>query len=165
MMQTHTRVSEERRSLRFYARRMLIGWLWFGAISALAGGILGVVANGAGVPLGYLQDTPFASYLVPGLLLGIVIGGTQLIAALLLHWRHPYGLTAAAVAGFGMIVWIFVELAVISEYSPLQAIYLAVGVGELVLVLFALGLLRPFLHSHRPPLSQPTIRPWTVEER
>jgi hypothetical protein len=135
------------------AFRTLIVWLWFGAVSAVGGGFLGVFADGAGVPLAYLQHTPFTSYLVPGLLLGIVIGGTQLTAAVLLHRHNPYGLTAAVIAGLGMVVWIFVELAVISEYSPLQAIYLAVGVGEVVLVLLALGLLTPFrrpLETHAP---------------
>jgi hypothetical protein len=122
-------------------RRTLVVWLWFGALSALAGGVLGVFANGAGVPLAYLHGTPFSSYLIPGLVLGVVIGGTQLAAAILLQRRHPYDLTAASVAGFGMIVWIFVELAVISEYSPLQALYLGVGMGELALVLLNLGLL------------------------
>jgi hypothetical protein len=121
--------------------RVLIVSLWFGALSAVAGGVLGIFANGAGVPLAYLQHTPFESYLVPGLLLGVVIGGTQLAAAVLLHRRHPYGLTAAAVAGFGMIVWIFVELAVISEFSPLQVVYLALGMAQVLLVLIALGLL------------------------
>jgi hypothetical protein len=125
------------------ARRILGILLWFGVVSAVSGGILGVFANGAGVPLSYLQHTPFASYLIPGLVLGVVVGGTQLTAAILLHRAHPYGLPAAAAAGFGMIIWIFVELAVISEYSPLQAVYLAVGVSEVLLVLAALGLLAP----------------------
>jgi hypothetical protein len=146
------------------ALRALIAGLWFGAVSAIAGGLLGVFANGAGVPLTYLHDTPFASYLIPGLLLGVLIGGTQLTAAILLHRRHPYGLTAAAIAGFGMIVWIFVELAVISEYSPLQAIYLGVGVGQLVLVLFALGLLTPLLRPLPNPTPERSIRPWVPEE-
>ncbi len=143
---------------------MLIVWLWFGAFSAISGGVLGVFANGAGVPLAYLQHTPFASYLVPGLLLGVVIGGTQFTAAILLHRGNRYGFSAAAVAGFGMIIWIFVELAVISEYSPLQAVYLAVGVGELLLVLLALGLLAPVVRGLQTTPPEPTIRPWTPEE-
>jgi hypothetical protein len=150
--------------IRVIVRRTLIASLWFGAISAIAGGLLGVFVNGAGVPLSYLRDTPFDSYMVPGLLLGVVIGGTQLAAVILLQRRHPYGLAAAVVAGFGMIVWIFVELAVISEYSPLQAVYLGVGVAELLLVFFALGLLTPLLRPLRSPAPERTIRPWVPEE-
>jgi hypothetical protein len=146
------------------AFRVLTVLLWFGAASAVGGGVLGVFANGAGVPLAYLKSTPFDSYLLPGLLLGIVVGGTQLVAAILLQRRHPYGLLAAAIAGFGMVVWIFVELAVISEYSPLQTLYLAVGVVQLILVLLALGLLAPFLRPLRTSAPETTIRPWVAEE-
>lgn len=123
------------------ARRLLTGALSFGAISALIGGVLGVVANGAGMPLEYLTGTPFTSYLGPGLILGLVIGGTQGLAAVMTQRGHPYSRLAASVAGFGMIIWIFGELAVINEYSWLQTLYLALGVGELVLVLILSGVL------------------------
>ena len=123
-----------------WARRALLGLLYFGAISALAGGVLGVVFNGAGVPLTSLRGTPFTSYLMPGLILGLVVGGTQGLAAITIQRRHPYGPLAAAIAGFGMTIWIFVEVAIIG-YSWLQAVYLALGMGELALVLVLLGML------------------------
>jgi hypothetical protein len=132
------------------ARRLLIVLLYFGALSAIGGGVLGVVANGAGVPLEYLRGTPFTSYLIPGLILGVVIGGTQGFAAISLQRRHPYSYIAATVAGFGMIIWIFVEL-VITGYSWLQAAYLALGVGELLLVLVLLGVLRPMARVRPAP--------------
>lgn len=99
-----------------------------------------VFANGAGVPLEYLANSPFESYLVPGVVLGVVVGGTQLRAALALWRKLPEGDILAVVAGFGMLIWIFVELAVISEYSWLQALYFAVGVIELLLVFARIGL-------------------------
>jgi len=43
-------------------------------------------------------------------------------------------------AGFGMLIWIFVELAMIRQYSWLQAVYFARGVLELSLVLALLGI-------------------------
>ncbi|MFJ2370418.1 hypothetical protein [Microbacterium sp. NPDC087665] len=121
-------------------RRTLILLLSFGAISAIAGGILGVFFNGAGVPLEYLQGTPFTSYLAPGLILGVVIGGTQGVAAIGALRRDEYSMMAATVAGFGMIIWIFVELA-ITGYSWLQTFYFALGLGEVMLVLLQLGVL------------------------
>jgi peptidoglycan/LPS O-acetylase OafA/YrhL len=124
------------------ARRVLLISLYFGAISAVAGGVLGIAANGAGVPLTYLSGTPFTSYVIPGFILGLVIGGTQALAAIMVQRRSPSGPVAASVAGFGMIVWIFVELAVIGEYSPLQTIYFALGVIELALVLLLAGVVR-----------------------
>jgi hypothetical protein len=112
---------------------------YFAAVSALAGGILGVFANGAGVPLSYLAHTPFDSYLVPGLILAIVVGGTQLTAAITLQRDAAWALPISAVAGFGMLIWIFVELAVIGQYSWLQTLYFAVGGLELMGVLVLLG--------------------------
>ena len=97
--------------------------------------------NGAGVPLAYLESTPFTSYLVPGLILAVVIGGTQLSAGISTLKRADHGYALSAVAGFGMIIWIFAELAMMSEYSWLQAVYFAVGVAELALVFGLLGIL------------------------
>jgi hypothetical protein len=127
----------------------------FGALSAFGGAVLGVVMNGAGVPLEYLAGSPFTSYLVPGLVLGLVVGGTQLAAAiaLLRNWRKS--LLLAAVAGFGMIIWIFVELAVIKQYSWLQAVYFTLGVLELILVFALLGLTPGFVRPLRQPSQLP----------
>ena len=125
-----------------FARIALLVLLYFGALSAIGGGILGTVDNGGGVPLEHLRDTPFTSYLIPSLILGIVIGGTQGAAAILLHRRNAYSSGAATVAGFGMMIWIFVELAIIG-YDVLQTLYFGLGALEVLLVLGLVGALGP----------------------
>ena len=52
-------------------------------------------------------------------------------------------LLLSAVAGFGMLIWIFVELALIRHYSWLQAAYFGLGALELILVLVLLGIIPP----------------------
>ncbi len=121
-------------------RRILVGLLAFGAVSSFGGAALAIFFGGGGVPPEYLDGSPFTSFLVPGLVLGIIVGGTQLAGAVGLLLRSQAGLLLAAIAGFGMIVWIFVELAIIREYSWLQTAYLTVGIAELVLVLALLGI-------------------------
>lgn len=121
-------------------RGILIGLLLFGAVSAFGGGVLGAASNGGGVPLSYLDGTPFTDYLVPGLVLGAVIGGTQLAGAIGLLRRTSWALIATVVAGFGMMIWIFVEIALIRQYSDLQSIYFTLGALELILVYALLGL-------------------------
>jgi len=121
-------------------RGILIGLLLFGAVSSFAGMILLTVANGGGIPLAYLDGTPFSSYFVPGLVLGVVGGGTQLLAAVGVLRRSGWALIATVVAGFGMLIWIFVEIAVIREYSDLQTVYFTLGALELILVYALLGL-------------------------
>jgi hypothetical protein len=121
--------------------RLLVALTLFGALSALTGAVLAVAANGAGVPLEYLANSPFPSYAVPGLILGAVVGGTQLAAAIALLRRQRLALLLSAIAGFGMIIWIFVELAIIRQYSWLQSAYFALGALELILVLALLGII------------------------
>ena len=119
--------------------RVLIALLVFGALSSLAGSILAIAANGGGVPIEYLANSPFSSYVVPGLILGVVVGGTQLAGAAALLARRRSALLLSTIAGFGMLIWIFVELAIIRQYSWLQAAYFIVGGLELILVLALLG--------------------------
>ena len=121
--------------------RLLTALTLFGALSALAGAVLAIAANGAGVPLNYLANSPFPSYAVPGFILGVVVGGTQFAAAIALLRRQRIALLLSAIAGFGMLIWIFVELAIIRQYSWLQSAYFALGVLELILVLALLGIL------------------------
>ncbi|TFC92418.1 MULTISPECIES: hypothetical protein [Cryobacterium] len=123
-----------------FVRGFLVGLLLFGAASSFAGMILLSVANGGGIPLAYLDSTPFSSYVVPGIVLGVIGGGTQLLAAIGLLRRRRWALIATVVAGFGMMVWIFVEIALIREYSDLQTVYFALGALELIAVFALLGL-------------------------
>jgi hypothetical protein len=129
----------------------LTALLAFGALSAGLGAVLAIAMNGAGVPLEHLRDSPFSSYLIPGLILGVVVGGTQLAAAIALLTRRGIALLLSAVAGFGMLIWIFVELAMMQQFSWLQAAYFILGGLELVLVLALLGivpaLVNPLLES------------------
>jgi hypothetical protein len=134
----------------------------FGALSALIGAVLAIAANGAGVPLEYLKNSPFSSYFAPGLILGVVVGGTQLVAAIALLAKRGIALLLSAVAGFGMLIWIFVELAMIQQYSWLQGAYFILGGLELILVLVLLGvvpaLVNPLRNSQGTPSTASTIR-------
>ncbi|AXH36085.1 hypothetical protein DVJ78_12255 [Humibacter sp. BT305] len=121
-------------------RIVLVVMLGFGAVSAVAGALMGALFDGAGVPVEYLAGSPFTSYLVPGLILGLVVGGSQAVAALAVIWRTRTALLVAAVAGFGMLIWIFTELAIIGEYSWLQTFYFALGALQLIAVLALLGI-------------------------
>ena len=101
----------------------------FVALTALAGGaVLMIGALDAGFssswtpPPEYLEGTPFPSYLVPGIVLAVVIGGGHVFAFAELERRRPWALLAAAAAGFALLIWIFVQMTVI-PFSVLQAVY------------------------------------------
>lgn len=135
----------------------LIALTLFGALSALVGCVLAVGFNGAGVPLEVLVHSSFSSFLVPGLILGVVVGGTQLAAALALQWKRRPALVLSAVAGFGMLIWIFVELAIIRQYSWLQGAYFMLGGLELGLVFALLGIAPTVFHPLVCPDEKPAL--------
>ena len=66
--------------------KTLAGLLLFNALSALGGGV-GLVTGTLPVPTVLLRNTPFDSYVIPGLFLGIVIGGSALAGAIALLAR------------------------------------------------------------------------------
>ncbi|MFF1635296.1 hypothetical protein [Leifsonia sp. NPDC058248] len=118
-------------------------------LTAIAGGIALLVgsfaqtASGAIVPdRAFLGDSPFTSYVLPGLLLAVVVGGTHVLAAILIGRRSTAGPLAVTIAGFGLLIWIFVQMMFI-PFSILQALYFAAGLAELGLVILGLGLFAP----------------------
>ncbi|MDQ0802119.1 hypothetical protein [Arthrobacter sp. SLBN-112] len=119
---------------------VLIALLFFDAVSSFAGAVMAIFFNGAGVPLEVLAGTWFqSSFLVLGLILGIILGGTHTVAAIAMLTQRRWALLASAVAGFAMLIWNFTELAIIG-YSWLQSVYFGFGALELILVLAVLGI-------------------------
>lgn len=128
----------------------------FNALSALAGLFALTVGGGLGMPLEYMG--PFDSFVVPGLILGIVVGGTQSWSTVALVRRTADAPLATAVAGFGMQIWIVVEIGLIDDFVWLHALYFATGTAQLVLLFGMLGV-TPWLvagawdavHEHARP--------------
>jgi len=113
----------------------------FNALSAVGGGIGLLTPGSMGIPLEIIEGSVFTSYLWPAVILIVVIGGTQLLAVIAELRRARTAPFWAAVAGFGMIVFIFVELAIMRGFSVLHGIYFSTGVLQLALVLALLGVL------------------------
>ena len=104
-------------------RLILISVTAFAAVSALGGGIGIATTNGMGMPLVYLQMTPFATYVVPGLILSLVVGGSALGATVLVSRRHPWEYVVSFGAGAIMLGWILGEIVLIRQLSWLQGVY------------------------------------------
>ncbi len=107
-------------------RRTLVGLHLFNALSAVGGGIA-LSASGLGVPTALLRHTPFDSFVVPGIFLAVVIGGSATIGAtaLLAHWTRALVISAAA--GAIMVGWILGETLLVEGFSWLQGLYLLTG--------------------------------------
>jgi len=112
---------------------------WFNLVSALIGMVGLTFANGMGIPLEWIEGTVFTSYFWPGIILGVVVGGSQALAIVAQHvrFRVAWGLHVAA--GLIMMIWIFVEIAMMLVWSPLHGIYFATGLVQTVLAVLVLG--------------------------
>jgi len=93
--------------------------------------------------MSWLQGTPFADYTVPGLILGLVVGGSALVAMVATIKSDSLGAIASMIAGVIMMGWIVGEYLLIPEirfFANLatnwqQGLYFLVGLVMVVLAL------------------------------
>jgi len=115
------------------SRRLVIVLTIFAGISALGGAIelfVGRTGNQY-VPLSLIDNTPFETFLVPSLLLGIVVGGTSLASAFLVWRRSPAAPDVTAIAGGALTLWIVAEVAIMRHVHWLHALYGGLGAAIL----------------------------------
>jgi hypothetical protein len=128
----------------------------FVAITAVAGAAIVVPT----LPLEWLKVGPLTDYTIPALALGVLCGGSAIVAFVLLVVDPRLGGAASMVAGTFMITFEIVEIAVVGlsllEYgvdnlqSWLQIVYLVVGASGVALGYHLWTLLR-----HPRPMAHP----------
>ncbi len=122
-------------TLTKFIRILLIVLTIFLALSAFAGGIQ-LLEGTYAPPVDLLAGSPFDSYVIPGLALGLIVGGSALFAAVLLIRKSRFALLASVAAGLIIMFFEFVEVLVIgSPAGPaffLQVFYF--GLGMLIVV-------------------------------
>lgn len=79
-------------------RYALGGLLVFGALNAFAGGYYGM-AGAEDVPKEWLKGSPFDDYVIPGVVLFVVVGGSFLAAATAVLAKLNIARTVAFAAG------------------------------------------------------------------
>jgi len=111
----------------------------FNALSAIGGGIAllagtykdGVLIEAGGraqFPLEWLQNTPFSDYTIPALILTIGVGGSSLIAAVLVFTGREEGVLASVVAGLIMVGFIVGEVVMLKQgISWIEGLYSGLG--------------------------------------
>ncbi|QAB19227.1 hypothetical protein Leucomu_09575 [Leucobacter muris] len=97
------------------------------------------LGGGLGIPLEWIEGSVFDSYFWPGVILGVVVGGAQVLALVGQYGRCRLAWGLHAAAGLVMMIWIFVEIAIMLVWSPLHGIYFVTGLLQTVLAVLALG--------------------------
>jgi hypothetical protein len=122
---------------RFVAKA-LISLNTFLALTAIAGG-RALLAGFQTPPVSLLQGSPFRSYLVPGLVLSVVVGGSAASAAVALVFRLRVAVLANLFAAAAVIIFEVVEVGVIgSPAGParnMQILYFTLGAAIAALAL------------------------------
>jgi hypothetical protein len=105
-------------------------------IGAVAGGLALVLdpsGTTLGTPLALLEETPFATFLVPGIVLLAVNGLGSLAGAAASFARHRYAGEIAMALGAFLVAWILVQLYWMSGFHWLHWLYLTLGIVEAAL--------------------------------
>lgn len=104
------------------------------ALNSFGGGWYGM-AGAEGVPLEWLEGSPFTGYLIPSVVLMVVVGGSCSIASVLVFKNSAWGPIAAFAAGAILMAWIVVQVSIIGYVSWMQPAVFIAGVAILILSL------------------------------
>lgn len=137
------------RGPRVEHRGVIVALAAFAALSALAGGLslLSSPHGGALSPVTLLEHSPFTSFLIPGLILTLLVGGTSAVCAVLALRSARFTVDATILAGGTLLVWIVAEMALMRDVQWLHIVYGSVGAG--LLALGAIGAWRTGLLRYR----------------
>ncbi len=125
-------MSKSRENMTRYSLGSLLA---FGALNAFGGGYYGM-SGAEGVPIKWLEGSPFRDFFIPSLILFIVVGGSFLFAAIAVFARFHFARPAAFVSVVVVFVWLAVQLYIIGSVSWMQPTTAFVALVILILTLF-----------------------------
>ena len=126
----------------------------FIALSAISGGVaLAAGVEGDRFPRELLRDTPFSSYVLPGLILAACVGGSAAVAVLAALRTPRFFAHASLLAGIVLMGWIIGEVLILPPVirSPVEAAFFVIGLltSAVALLVWAQQHLQP---RHAAPL-------------
>lgn len=111
-------------------RNFLLLLLLFSGISASISGILLILSPDGELiklPSYLIEGTIFKNYLIPGLILALMVGVTNLTAFTFLFVRRKNGWKWSLGAGVILTGWILAQMIIIRQSNWLHMIYLGIG--------------------------------------
>ncbi|WP_339166755.1 hypothetical protein MKX75_21520 [Paenibacillus sp. FSL R5-0341] len=121
-------------------------------LGAIVGGVILIMdpsGSMVNLPESLLRNSPFSSFLFPGIILLLVLGVMPIMIAISLlryvHWGlgerlnlysdRYWAWTFSLYTGFALIIWIMVQVYWIQDVSLIHLVYFAWGVGIQVVTL------------------------------
>ncbi len=108
----------------------------FVAVTAIGGGIALVTGLEEGrFPLDYLKGTPFKSFVGPGLILAVCVGGGAALAIAATIVDAEVGAIVSIIAGAMLTGYVAVEIAILNQpsWTTTEAVYIALGLAMIAL--------------------------------
>ncbi len=120
-----------RKSL-FYGLGVLQALIGVGAVAGGLALVLDPSGQSLGTPIELLEKTPFATFLVPGIVLFIVNGSGSLAGAVASFARRRYAGEMGVALGAFLVAWIAVQVYWMEPHW-LHALYFGLGILEAAL--------------------------------
>jgi hypothetical protein len=118
-------------SLKQYLRLTSISLLLLTAVNATVAGVLFIIdpsGHGMGMSVLYIKDSPFTSYLIPGIALLIVNGLLNFIAAYFVFSKKPFASLWVSIQGILLSGWIVIQVIMVKDISMLHIIMFTIGI-------------------------------------
>jgi hypothetical protein len=109
--------------------------LFVAVTATVSGALLAIYPDGSlfHVSTVILKTTPFSNFLVPGLILCLVVGGSNILALILHLKAHPLRSSWTITGGIMVVGWVVVQMLLIGAVHWLQFVYLGIGIMILLL--------------------------------
>lgn len=128
---------------------LLLASLVFLGGGAIYGGvsfILDPTGGMLGIPSQWIQDSPFGSYLIPGVFLLVVLGVGSFVTVFGIARRRVWAWPVGIALGIVTVLWIVVQYGVIQQYFFLQPVI--AGVGTAIVALLLLPSMRRYYRAN-----------------
>ncbi len=115
--------------LLLFALHLLVG------IGAVFGGLAAILDphEPLGIPADSLVNSPFTSFLIPGIILFTIIGLGNIISALTLRFDSKYQGYISFVFGLALVIFIVVQCIMLNSIVFLHVIFFMIGIVKTVL--------------------------------
>jgi hypothetical protein len=109
--------------------------LFVAVTATVSGALLAIYSDGSLFHMStvILKTTPFSNFLVPGLILCLVVGGSNILAFILHLKAHPLRSSWTITGGIMVVGWVVVQMLLIGAVHWLQFVYLGIGIMILLL--------------------------------
>lgn len=114
---------------------ILFGLHLFVGIGAMSGGLAAITSpqSPMGVPVDILKNSPFSSFLIPGIILFTVIGLGNLFSAIMFHFKSPYQAYISSVFSWALVIWIIVQCIMLNSIVFLHVLFFTIGLVQAVI--------------------------------